>query len=230
MNKGIFVTGTDTGVGKTLIASALAALLRQWGVKVGVMKPIATGDRRDARALRLAAGLQEPLETVNPQFFKAPLAPTIAAALERRELDLEAVYKAYWYLSKKYDLMIVEGIGGVKVPLGETTYVADLIQSLGLPALVVSRALLGTINHTLLTLDALDCVKVPVLGVLLNGGRGQTLAEKTNANALQDHTRVPILGHLREASRYAMNVGAARDALARLPKLVKAVRRACGLA
>src|SRR5581483_10656175 len=110
MNKGIFITGTDTGVGKTVVACGIARLLRQWGIKVGVMKPVASGDQNDAKALIQAAGLDEDLGLVNPQFFKAPLAPTVAAGLEGKEIALDAVYKAYWQLSKTYDVMVVEGI------------------------------------------------------------------------------------------------------------------------
>src|SRR5690242_3311347 len=183
MNRGLFITGTDTGVGKTLVASGIARVLHQWGARVGVMKPIASGNRQDAKRLIVAAGLEESLDGVNPLFFKAPLAPTVAAQLERRTLDLESVYRAYWALHKKYDILIVEGVGGVKVPIGESTYVHDLIQALRLPALVVGRATLGTINHTLLTVEALERAKVSIAGILLNGGQGRTMAEVTNADA-----------------------------------------------
>src|SRR5258708_32063229 len=116
MNKGIFVTGTDTGVGKTLVACGIARLLKSWKVNVGVMKPIATGDQHDVRQLMKAADVDDEISMVNPQFFNAPLAPSVAAALERREVRLEKIYSAFWVLSKKYEVMIVEGIGGVKVP------------------------------------------------------------------------------------------------------------------
>src|SRR4051812_41726662 len=129
MNKGLFITGTDTGVGKTLVACGIARLLKSMNVKVGVMKPIASGNRIDALRLRQAAGMREEPAIINPLFYKAALASTVAAALERREIDMEAVYRSYWYLQKHYDDLIVEGVGGVKVPLGESTYVADLIES-----------------------------------------------------------------------------------------------------
>ena len=99
MNKGIFVTGTDTGVGKTIVACGLARLLQSRGIKVGVMKPVATGDQDDARALMKAARVDDELSLVNPQFFKAPLAPTVSAALERRDVDVGKIYTAYWTLS-----------------------------------------------------------------------------------------------------------------------------------
>jgi dethiobiotin synthetase len=228
VNKGIFITGTDTGVGKTLVACAAARLLRTGGVKVGVMKPVATGDQDDARRLLKAAGIEEDLTLINPQFFKAPLAPSVAAQAEGREVDSESIYKAYWHLSKKYDVMVVEGIGGVKVPLGESTYVVDLIEALRLPALVVARAGLGTLNHTLLTLDALAEKKVPIAGVLFNGGTGRTLAEKTNPAALQDHATVQVLGTLKFQKPLAENIDAAAEALKRLPLFVKALKHACG--
>src|SRR5262245_53930023 len=150
MEKGIFVTGTDTNVGKTAVACGIVSLLKAKGVKVGVMKPIASGGREDAERLREASGMSDGLDVINPQHFEAPLAPVSAAALERREIDLDLIYRSYWFLQKHYDVVIVEGIGGVKVPIGESTYIADLIQALRLPALIVGRAGLGTLNHTLL--------------------------------------------------------------------------------
>src|SRR5262245_58905442 len=117
MNRGLFITGADTGVGKTVVACGIARLIKSWGVNVGVMKPIATGDQDDARQLIRAVGLPEGVSVVNPQFFKAALAPSVAASLEGREVDSASIYKSYWHLSKKYDVMVVEGIGGVKVPL-----------------------------------------------------------------------------------------------------------------
>jgi len=226
MNKGIFITGTDTGVGKTLVACGIARLLKSWGVNVGVMKPVASGDQEDARRLLRAAGIKEDLPLINPQFFRAPLAPSAAAALEGRRVRSEIIYKAYWQLSKKYDVMVVEGAGGVKVPLGESTYMVDLIEALRLPALVVSRASLGTLNHTLLTLDALAAGKVPVFGVLFNGGTGKTPAEKTSPEVLQDHTTVQVMGALRK--QRSVSPDAVARSLSRLPLLVKALKRICG--
>ena len=223
MNKGIFITGTDTAVGKTVVACGVARFLKSHGVRVGVMKPVCTGDQDDVRRLIQAAGVSDELALVNPQFFKAPLAPTVSAALERREVDLAKVYTAFWTLSKKHDVMVVEGIGGVKVPLGETTYVADLIEALRLPALVVGRAGLGTLNHTLLTLEALEKRQIPTLGILLNGGKGRTLAEKTNPEALQELTTVQVMGHLKWNPRLR-DPAAAATAISRLPLLARVLK------
>jgi dethiobiotin synthetase len=153
----------------------------------------------------------------------------VAASLERKEVNLDMIYRTYWYLQKHYDVVIVEGIGGVKVPLGESTYVVDLIQALRLPALVVARATLGTLNHTLLTLDALEAAKISVMGVLLNGGRGKTLAEKTNPTALQEHITVPVLGVVPEKASIRKDPATAAAALERLPRFMKELRRVCGL-
>lgn len=229
MNKGLFITATDTGVGKTTIASGIARLLKSWKVNVGVMKPIATGDRKDAQALIKAAGLKESLDTVNPQFFKAALAPDVSAGIERRKVDMDVIYKTYWVLHKKYGVMVVEGVGGVRVPLGENTSIVDMAQALGLPTLVIARATLGTINHTLLTLDALARLKVPVVGVLLNRGTGRTLAEATNLDSLQNYTSVPVLGHLKDLPQQGRNPDHAMAALERMPRFIKALRQVCGL-
>jgi dethiobiotin synthetase len=229
MNKGVFVTGTDTGVGKTVVACGVARLLKKWKASVGVMKPIATGDQHDAKRLLKAAQIDETIEMINPQFFKTPLAPSVAAAMERRHIDLQTIYRSFWYMHKKFEVLVIEGIGGVKVPLAEATYITDLISALQLPTLIVARAGLGTLNHTLLTIEALEHAKVPILGVLLNGGTGKTLAEKTNPDELQDHTSVQVLGELRLNSRVTSDPSAAAQALAKLPKFVKALKRACAI-
>src|SRR6266480_4944761 len=220
MNKGVFVTGTDTGVGKTVIACGIVYLLKEWGSKVGVMKPIASGSRQDAILLRKTAGVTDDLDLINPQFFKAALAPTVAASLEDREVDLEVVYRDYWFLQKHHDILVVEGIGGVKVPLGESTYLADLIETLRLPALVVSRPGLGTLNHTLMTLDCLEKEKVPVVGVLFNGGQGKNAAEKTNPTVLQEHVSVPVFGAVPKKTGMGKNPRAVAGYINRIPRLV----------
>jgi dethiobiotin synthetase len=225
MNKGIFVTGTDTGVGKTLVACGIAHYLKSRGLKVGVMKPVATGDQNDVRRLMKAAQVDDDIALVNPQFFKTPLAPSVAAAFERKEVDLGKVYSAFWTLSKKYEVMVVEGIGGVKVPLGDSTYVADMMEALRLPALVVSRAGLGTLNHTLLTIEALEKEKIHLLGILFSGGKGNSLPEKTNPDALQEHTTVQVLGHLKESAKFKTHPTATAHAMSRLPLLARALER-----
>jgi len=230
MNKGLFVTGIDTGVGKTLVACGIARLLKRWGLNPGVMKPVATGDREDAKRLLAAAQAPEPMALANPQFFKTPMAPTVASQLENRAVDLDSVYQAYWKLSKRFDVLVVEGIGGVKVPLGESTYVSDLIQALRLSALLVARNSLGTLNHTLLSLGELERLNVSVMGVLFNNGsRRRGLVEQTNPATLQEYTVSRVLGELPFRPAYEKNSDAVADALERLPSFTRALRGACGL-
>jgi dethiobiotin synthetase len=227
MTKGLFITGTDTGVGKTVVAGGIIALLKSWGVKVAPMKPLASGDRNDAGILLQAAGIKESLSVINPMHFKAPLAPSVAAALERRRVEMDKIYSAYWYLQKHYDMVVVEGIGGVKVPLGESTYVVDLIHALRLPTIIVAANRLGMLNHTLLTLDALDKSKVEVMGVLINGFGPRGTAELSNPEALEDHLSVPLLGELKKLR--SIEPSAAASALKKLPRLIKDLRRLTGL-
>ncbi len=193
MYKGIFITGTDTGVGKTYIAAALAQALKQRGVSAGVMKPIASGDRDDIKKLLEAADIDENLERVNPLFLKYPLAPLIAARLSGKNIDLNLVWKNYALLKKKYEFMIVEGAGGLLTPIKKNYSVLDMIKHFGLPVIVVARPYLGTINHTLLTVDKLRQHKVAVAGIIMSCSQNTTLAEQTNPSLIEELTGLPVL-------------------------------------
>ena len=155
---GLFVTGTDTGVGKTLVSCALARGLREAGVDIGVMKPVETGvpeaGPEDARALAVAAAVTDPIEVICPMQFNLPAAPAAAARAEGRQARIESLSKTWQTLRNRYEFMLVEGAGGLLVPFDDETTMADLAACWELPVLVVARACLGTINHTLLTLEA----------------------------------------------------------------------------
>ena len=174
---GLFITGTDTGVGKTLIAGAIARILTQQDIKVGVFKPVATGCRHsreglvsdDAEFLSYCAGCDYPLSVVNPVCFLTPAAPIVSADLERRQVDFEHIASTYKYICQSSDLVIVEGIGGVRVPLSADADVLDWALACDLPVVIVSRPTLGTINHTLLTIDAVRAVGLNLAGVIING-------------------------------------------------------------
>jgi len=212
--RGIFITGTDTGVGKTVVASALAAWCRGQGVNVGVMKPVATGGiaRRqhgrtrwvsdDAVRLARAAGVDDPWALINPVCFTEPLAPTTAARRAHQSISLGAVARAFSRLSARRDAMIVEGVGGLLVPLTSTATVADLAARLGLPLLIVARPGLGTINHTLLTVQCARRRGLRILGIVVNyvrppsGGAMARLAERTNPQAMARFTGVPVVAVL----------------------------------
>ena len=195
-NGGIFITGTDTGVGKTVVAGMLAAQLRQRGVRVGVMKPIACGGWEDSALLKRCAGVDDRLEEITPVYFKAPLAPWPASRLERRKIDWKKLSTAYTRLRRKYDFLIVEGVGGLLVPLTATQSVPHLIRRFKLPVVVVARLGLGTLNHTLLTLAEARRQRQKVRGVVLNEttpAKGKKLAEKTNPSLIRELGKVPVL-------------------------------------
>jgi len=198
---GLFVTGTDTGVGKTLVACSLVRALRRRGSAVGVMKPIETGvgadGPSDALALREAAGVDDPLETICPQRFALPAAPTVAAEAEGREVDLDAVRAAFASLAARHEALIVEGAGGLLVPAAKGTSMADLARELGLPLIVVARASLGTINHTRLTLEAAEARALPVAGVVVSHADGPlTPADAANLDALRHHLGPRLLAEI----------------------------------
>jgi dethiobiotin synthetase len=198
---GIFVTGTDTGVGKTLVSLALIAAFRKTGLKVGAMKPIETGVGEagplDAIALRDAAGSTDPLATICPQQFALPAAPNAAADAEDREVDLAAIDAAYETLAKGRDLMVVEGAGGLLVPIRDDWTMAELARRLDLPLLVVARARLGTINHTALTLEVAASKALPVLGVIISHAGGPiSAADACNLLALKKFLGNRLVGEI----------------------------------
>lgn len=212
MLEGVFVTGTDTGVGKTVVAAGLAALFGKRGLSVGVMKPIQTGcpSRRgqriatDARFLLKAAQAQgeypgqvkDEIEWVCPYRFKDPLAPLVAAGREGITINLDRIAEAYRNLSSRHGIMVVEGIGGLLTPITPTLSSLDLAFFLKLPLLVVAHTRLGTLNHTLLTVRWAQQVGATVLGVVFNNPRpsSKSLAEKTNPQVFAGLSSVPVLG------------------------------------
>jgi dethiobiotin synthetase len=188
-----------------VVAAGLALVLRDRGMKVGVMKPVATGcygaDERlishDAVFLMEAAQNEYPALS-SPARFRNPLSPNVAAMLEKKEVDLPNILKSYRELQKHYDFIIVEGIGGLMVPLKKDYYVANLIRDMGLPIVIVSYAGLGAINHTMLTVDAAMIRGLQVRGIIFNrvSVTNYSLAELTNPKVIHDLSGVPILGSL----------------------------------
>jgi dethiobiotin synthetase len=175
---GLFVVGTDTAVGKTYVASRIAAALARSGLRVGVYKPAASGCRRvgkllvsdDALALWEAAGRPGSLKAVCPQRFAAPLAPHLAAKEERKEIDQRLLRRGIDFWRRRSDVVVVEGAGGLMSPIGERDYVADLASEFGFPLIVVAPNRIGAINSTLLTLIAAASRPRPlsIAGIVLN--------------------------------------------------------------
>ena len=208
MAKGIFITATDTGVGKTVIAAGLAMVLKAKGMKVGVMKPIATGCSGDNPKRLISmdavylfeAAENEYARLTSPVRFRNPIAPSVASVYEQKEIDLDYVRRAYEELQKHYDFVIIEGIGGILVPIKKKYLVANMIREMGLPIVIVSHASLGAINHTLLTVDAALMRGFVIRGIIFNRAPivNYSLAEMTNPRVIHDLTGLPILGSLPE--------------------------------
>jgi len=170
--RGLFVTATDTGVGKTEVACALLAGARAAGLDVVGLKPaqsgVVPGEPSDAERLGAAADWAEPPEVVCPYTFTAPLAPAVAARLAGREISFAAIVDLVRAVAARHAAVIVEGAGGLLAPLTARESYADLAVALGLPVLVVARAGLGTVNHTALTVEALRARGLALAGVVLN--------------------------------------------------------------
>lgn len=207
MAQGYFVTGTDTGAGKTLTACALLLAFGRRGMRAAGMKPVAAGGREtaegwrndDVEALLAAsrtgeAGLQR--AEVNPYFLRRPVAPHLAARAEGAAIDLATLQRSFARLRAKADVVIVEGVGGFLVPLNEREDTADLSVRLGLPVILVVAMRLGCLNHALLTQEAVAARKLRLAGWVANRlDPGMEMAAE-NVAALRERLRAPLLGEI----------------------------------
>ncbi|MBX3459209.1 MAG: dethiobiotin synthase [Planctomycetes bacterium] len=206
MRTGIFITGTDTGVGKTIASAGLILALKARGLNVGYMKPIETGCpvldgevvAQDTRFIREVCGIRDDLDLMCPYRLKAAAAPSIASRLEDIHVDLSFIVDQYFQLSLLHEVVVVEGVGGLMVPLNNSEVVTDLILQLGLETVVVAKPGLGTINHTLLTVNMAKMMGIAVTGVVINGFGKEAigLPERTNPDEIQHFGNVPVLGIL----------------------------------
>ena len=202
MSKGIFITGTDTGVGKTVVAAVMARLLRMRGVNIGVMKPVTSGCSAqegglvsdDALLLCQAAGVACS-DDVAPYRLREPVAPAEAARKDGIVIDFARIGESFDRLAASHDFVIVEGAGGLMVPLAGGLLVADLARQLGLSLLVVARPGLGTINHTVLTCFAAQQMELKVAGVIVNNYPvSPNLAERSAPHHIGSLCGAPVLG------------------------------------
>ena len=225
-SRGIFITATDTGVGKTVVTAALAVALAKHGYAVGVMKPIETGvqpfpdERSDTARLRAAARSSDALTEVRPYAFRRPLAPLDAARLEKRTVTLPAIMRAFRTLQSRHEVVLVEGIGGVYVPITSSLNVSDLICRMRLPTIVIGQVSLGGVNHALLTLEALRQQNISVLALVLNRTLPAQTAtareqERSTVRLLRQLADVPVLGPL---PYHSMREGRFHDEVARLTR------------
>ena len=203
MSQGLFITGTDTGVGKTVATCVLAALLRHHGYNVGVMKPICTGTRsapNDVDRLIASTQTQDSRDCISPYELDEPLAPHLAATAQNITIDIQRILDAFHALRTRHDVILVEGIGGVMVPITNTLFVLDVIGLFGLPTVVVTRGSLGTINHTLLTVNALQARNLVIAGLIVNHPYRTTLRqspEDHSVSLILDICKIQLIGTLR---------------------------------
>jgi dethiobiotin synthetase len=197
VTRGVFVTGTDTGVGKTFASCVLLHAIAARGVKALPMKPIAAGSDEDTLALMKAARAGGDLRAdVTPVLLRDPVAPHVAAAREGRRIEIAPLVAAYARLSRRCDFMVVEGVGGFAVPLDDATDTVDLARAFALPVVLVVGMRLGCLNHALLTARAIDAAGLGLGGWIANGIDPAMQAAEENVAALVARLPAPLLGRL----------------------------------
>ncbi len=200
---GLFITGTDIGVGKTVVAGAIAAILTEQGINVGVFKPIATGCHRawggltsyDTDFLAECASSNLSVSVITPVAYLTTACPAICAAREKSPVDFAKIADAYKQICSESDVIIVEGNGGVRVPLTVEFDMLDLAVEFGLATVIVARPVPGTINHTLMTIDCVRAANLKIAGVVINGYNGPeaSLAEHTAGEVIAHYSGINIL-------------------------------------
>ncbi len=200
--KSLFITGTDTDVGKTYITAGLAVTLRKSGMDVGVMKPFAAGrsqkkgyKSKDIVILSRAAMVCDPEKLVNPQFFKIPASPYTAWKTLKTKPKISTILSSFKKLTKLHDMILVEGMGGIMTPILKNYYVTNLIKEMKIPTIIVARSKVGTINHTIMTIKMCEKYKIPVKGIIINNfDDGYPVAELKRD--LQNLTGIKVLGSI----------------------------------
>jgi dethiobiotin synthetase len=195
----LFVTGTDTGVGKTHIAARILHLLRASGIRCAGMKPICCGDRRDAQALLAAGSDCVTIDEVNPVWLKTPAAPIVGTLVERVPINVEQILSAFQALQNRVEHVIVEGTGGWLVPIRSDYFVSDLAAAMKLPVVVVAQNRLGCLNHAILTARSVSAHQLRCVGLVLNSvAMMSDVASLTNADILKRILNIPLLSRLGE--------------------------------
>lgn len=202
MNRGFFITATDTDAGKTWVSLGIIELLKSKGIKTAVMKPVSAGCRstadglrnEDAERLQQAANIDLPYEAINPYAYEAAIAPHIAALQQGSNIRLDRIKAAYELLCSDAQYIVVEGAGGWQVPINETQSMADVAAILGLPVVIVVAMKLGCLNHAILTLDNIKKSGLPLAGWVANTVDKQFASQNANIDTLNKRLGVPCLG------------------------------------
>lgn len=228
--RGFWVTGTDTGVGKTRVSAALLAAYAALGFRCVGMKPVAAGaelrdgvwQNEDVRILRATANVDAPAELVNPYLFRQPIAPHIAADNKGERIGIPRIRAAFEALSERADVLIVEGVGGFRVPLSAQHDTADLAAALGLPVILVVGLRLGCLNHALLSAEAIERRDLRLAGWVANRLEPAMPAYDANVDALRQRLQGPLLAELPHAPDARPEVAAGAFSPRRLADLLNA--------
>ncbi|MFQ5476192.1 MAG: dethiobiotin synthase [Nitrosopumilus sp.] len=201
--KSLFITGTDTDVGKTYIAAGLGVVLRKMGIDVGVMKPFAAGTAQkkgykseDIEILSRAVMACDPEKLVNPQFFPIPASPYTAWKNLKTKPKVSTILSSFKKLTKLHDMVLVEGMGGIMTPILKDYYITNLIKEMKIPAVIVTRSKVGTVNHTIMTVKMCEKYKIPIKGIIINDFDSDGYKTKVLSRDLKSLTGVPILGSI----------------------------------
>ena len=201
--KSLFITGTDTDVGKTYITAGLAITLRKMSIDVGVMKPFAAGvaqkkgyKSEDVEILSKSAQTHDPENLVNPQFFPIPASPYTAWKKLKIKPKIPLVLSSFKKLSDMHDMMLVEGVGGILTPILKDYYVTNLIKDMKIPTIIVTRSKVGTVNHTLMTVKMCEKYKIPIKGIIINNFDDDGYPINQLKKDLEDLTKVKVLGSI----------------------------------
>ncbi len=200
--KSIFITGTDTNVGKTYITAGIAVTLRKMGIDIGVMKPFAAGiaqkngfKSEDIEILSKAAQVNDPEKLVNPQFFPISASPYTAWKKLKIKPKIPTILQSFRKLSNLHEMLLVEGMGGVMTPILNNYYVTNLIKEMKIPTIIITRSKVGTVNHTIMTVKSCEKFKIPIKGIIINNfDKGYSI--KQLKNDLEGLTGVPVLGSI----------------------------------
>lgn len=202
-NKGFFVTGTDTGVGKTLVTTQIGRAIQDENISLGIMKPIETGvssslvqtNLSDAGLLKTILEIPDSMEDISPYRYQTPVAPLLASRLENKPIDTQVIIEAYQKLTRKYDVVLAEGAGGLLVPIKNNYLMADLAKDLALPLIIVARFHLGTINQTALTIESARARGLNIEGIIFSclDEDQPTELEKYTPDILEEIYKTPVI-------------------------------------
>ena len=210
--KSLFITGTDTDVGKTYIIAGLAVVIRKMGIDVGVMKPFAAGKAqkkgyksKDIVIISKAAQACDPENLVNPQFFPISASPYTAWKNLKTKPKISTILSSFKKLSKLHDILLVEGMGGIMTPILKDYHITNLIKEMKIPAVIVTRSKIGTVNHTIMTVKMCEKYKIPIKGIIINDFDSNGYKIKELTRDFKSLTNVPVLGSIPFITNFTNN-------------------------